>query len=209
MAVKDRPSAAPSGGSGFATPAPADKAGKVRGHFKTHGICKFGGDKKCRKFKKSADGAFALPAPNPISALDAGDSEDANVRECRRCKKSFTESSAYCIVTLKMDTMPWHCGLCRALNKEEKKGLKAANETAAIQAVIPLIEIAGADSEDTLADANANHWNGILNWEDECNVRLMIVSSVQGGPDRVWDVSHNQVAECSPFFRANHSICMN
>ena len=138
VAVKDRPSAAPADGSGSATPAPADKAGKVCGHFKKHGICKFDGDKKCRnglhpaKFKKSADGSVALPAPAPI-----------------------------------------------------------------IPAVVPLIEIAGADSEDALADADANQWNEILNWDDDCIVSLMIASGVQGGPDRVWGVSHNQVAECS------------
>ena len=132
------------------------------------------------RFRKSADGAFALPAPNPISVLAAGDSEDAIVKDCRRCKKSFTESSAYWTVNLKMETMPWHCVPCRALSREEKKSLKAANETAAIPAIVPLIEIAGADSEDALADADANHWNEILNWDDECNVNLMIAFGVQG-----------------------------
>jgi len=93
-----------------------------------------------------------------------------------------------------MESMPWHCVPCRALNREEKKALKASNETAAIPASVPLIEIQGADSEDALAEADANHWNEILTWDDECDVNLMIASSlVHGGPDRVWDVCHNQV----------------
>ena len=203
MAVKDRPAAAPAGGFAPVVPVPADKSGKVCGHFKKYGICKFGDDKKCRnglhpsKFKK-ADGSplRALPAPAPVAVLPAGDSEDAIVRDSRRCKKAFTESFVYCTVTLKMESMPWHCDICRALNREEKKALKASNETTAIPASVPLIEIQGADSEDALAEADANHWNEILTWDDECDVNLMIASSlVHGGPDRVWDVCHMQSSE--------------
>ena len=84
VAVKDRPSAAPADGSGSATPAPA-ASGKVCGHFKKHGICKFGDDKKCRnglhpaKFKKSANGSVALPAPNPVSVLAAAAAESNGI----------------------------------------------------------------------------------------------------------------------------------
>ena len=94
-------------------------------------------------------GSVALPAPNGICAVlaaAAAESDDI-VRDCRRCKKAFTESFEYWTVTLKMESMPWHCDDCRALNREEKKALKAANATAAIPAAVPLIDIVGADSE--------------------------------------------------------------
>ena len=103
-----------------------------------------------------------FPAPKAICtvlAAAAAESDDI-VRDCRRCKKAFTESFTYWTVTLKMESMPWHCDICRSLNREEKKGLKAAIETAAIPASVPLVDIDGADSE--AADADANHWNEIL-----------------------------------------------
>jgi hypothetical protein len=53
-----------------------------------------------------------------------------------------------------MESMPWHCDICRALNRDEKKALKASNVIAAIPASVPLIEIPGADSEDASADAD-------------------------------------------------------
>jgi hypothetical protein len=78
VAVKDRPSAAPTGGPAPAAPAPADKSAKVCGHFKKFGICKFGDDKKCRnglhpdKFKKAGGSPVpALPAPAAPAVLPA------------------------------------------------------------------------------------------------------------------------------------------
>ena len=202
VAVKDRPSAAPAGGSAPAVPAPADKSAKVCPHFRKFGICKFGDDKKCRnglhpdKFKKAGGTPVpALPAPAAPAVLPAGDSEDAIVRDCRRCKKAFTESFVYWTTTLKMESMPWHCDICRALNRDEKKALKASNVTAAIPASVPLIEIPGADSGDASTDADANHWDEILHWDDDqCDVNLMIcAASSHGGPDHAWKVDHNQV----------------
>ena len=106
------------------------------------------------------------------------------MRNCRRCKNPFTKSFVYWSVALEIESMPWHCDICRALNRGEKKALKAANEIVAIPASVPRIEIPGANSEDSLAATDANHWNKILNWNDECDVNLMIASSlVQGGPD--------------------------
>ena len=60
--------------------------------------------------------------------------------------------------------------------------------TAAIPAFVPLIEIPGADSGDASADADANHWDEILHWDDDqCDVNLMIcAASSHGGPDHVW-----------------------
>ena len=198
VAVKDRPSAAPAAGFGPATPAPADP-GKVCGHFKKHGLCKFGDDKKCKnglhslKFKKSADGSVALPAPKGICAVLAADI----ARDCRRCKKAFNESFEYWTVTLTMESMHWHCDVCRALNREEKKALKAANEIVDIPAVVPLVDIDGADSE--AADADANHWNEVLNWDDECDVSLVIASDAVEVPLKKYNMKVGKSIDGSPF----------
>ena len=206
VAVKDRPPTAPAAGSGPTAPSPAASE-KVCPHFKKFGICKFGDDKKCRnglhplRFKKSTDGSAALPAPKAngicaVLAAAAAESDDI-VRDCRRCKKSFTESFEYWTVTLKMESMPWHCDVCRALNREEKKALKAANETAAIPAAVPLIEIIGADSE--AADADADHWNEILDWDDDCDVNLMIASDAIEVPLKKYSMKVGKSIDGSPF----------
>ena len=67
-------------------------------HFKKHGSCKFGGDEGCRNGTHPAEfkSAGGLPAPLPKAdvALAAGVvvGDDAVERECRMCKKQFSES---------------------------------------------------------------------------------------------------------------------
>jgi hypothetical protein len=129
-------------------------------------------------------------------AAAAAESDDI-VRDCRRCKRAFTESFEYWTVTLKMESMPWHCDVCRAPDREEKKALKAANETATIPAAVPLADIDGADSK--AADADANHWNEILNWDDECDVSLMIASDATEVPLKKYNMKVGKSIDGSPF----------
>ena len=105
-------------------------------HFKKHGSCKFDGDEGCRngghpaEFKVS--GGLPAPMPKPVIALPAGVvvGDDAVVRECRMCKKQFSESQSEWFVEKKLEAMPWHCEACRKIRHEQRR-VKTA-EVAAI-----------------------------------------------------------------------------
>ena len=91
--------AAPTAAGRPGQPAAASKKDgkKVCFHFKKHGSCKFGGDEGCRNGSHPAEfkvsGGLPAPMPKPVAALPAGVVvvDDAVVRECRMCKKNFTE----------------------------------------------------------------------------------------------------------------------
>ena len=105
-------------------------------HFKKHGSCKFGGDEGCRNGAHPAEfkvaGGLPAPMPKSVIALPAGVvvGDDAVVRECRLCKKNFTESQNEWFVEKKLEAMPWHCEACRKIRHEQRR-VKAA-EVAAI-----------------------------------------------------------------------------
>ena len=110
-------------------------------HFKKHGSCKFGGDEGCRNGTHPAEFKIAggLPAPVPKAnvALPAGVvvGNDAVERECRMCKKQFSESQNEWFVEKKLEAMPWHCDSCRQVRYKQRKE-KAAAEAAASPAAI-------------------------------------------------------------------------
>ena len=139
--------AAPAASGRPGQPAAAAAASKKKGvcfHFKKHGSCKFGGDEGCRNGTHPAEfkASGGLPAPLPkVAVLPAGVvvGDDAVVRECRLCKKDFTESQNEWFVEKKLEAMPWHCEPCRKIRHEQRKA-KAA-EVAAIVVSQPPVNV--------------------------------------------------------------------
>ena len=127
-----------SGKSSDATP----KKDRPCFHFKKHGSCKFGGDEGCRNGTHPAEfkSAGGLPAPVPKVdvALAAGVvvGDDLVERECRMCKKQFSESQNEWFVEKKLEAMPWHCDACRQLRHKQRKEAAAKSSAASPAAIV-------------------------------------------------------------------------
>ena len=179
--------------SGKGQPAASSKKKGVCFHFKKHGSCKFGGDEGCRngahpaEFKTSG----GLPAPLPkIAVLPAGVvvGDDAVVRECRMCKKNFTESQNEWFVEKKLEAMPWHCEVCRKIRYDQRKA-KAAEVAAIVvsqppvdaspSVVVPAAaaDASGAGPEDEGGFSN-DAWDEVIRFGDaEEDFAFMIADS--------------------------------
>ena len=122
----------------------APRKDRVCFHFKKHSSCKFGGDEGCRNGAHPGEfkSAGGLPAPMPKidDALPAGVvvGDDAVERECRMCKKRFTESQNEWFVEKKLEAMPGHCDACSQLRHKQREEKAAAETSVASPAAIVL-----------------------------------------------------------------------
>ena len=193
------------GSQSVSLPAPRDAASKgVCKHFKKFGSCKFG-DEECRnglhpaRFRRDPK-APVIPAPlsTAPAVLPAGapppvviEEKNKEVRDCRRCSKSFTECSEYWLKTLKMAAMPWHCVDCRLLNREEKKAQKAVEAAALVAGAAVASEHVPASEKDGGSDFGP--WDEVLTWDaevaDRYSISLVIGSTLSDSGDATSNAS--------------------
>ena len=172
------PAAVPAGDKKLSSGTP--KKDKICFHFKKHGSCKFGGDEGCRNGSHPAEfkvsGGLPAPMPKPVIALPVGVvvGDGAVVRECRMCKKQFSESQNEWFVEKKLEAMPWHCEACRKIRHEQRR-VKSAEVAAIVVSHSPedvntaaeALPAAVAASSGVEADGFSNDaWDEVIKFGD-------------------------------------------
>ena len=54
-----------------------------------------------------------------------------------------------------------------------------------------------SDVDVNVEDADVNHWNEILHWDDDCDLDLMIAAPLApGGPNRICEICKHPTVFC-------------